>query len=69
MNETVTDGFTEQERKILLRGLRFVRSSVMLEIVEPTPKVKQDRADQLHDIAALVDHLNGTRPANTPARV
>jgi hypothetical protein len=69
MSETFTVGFTEQERKLLLRGLRYVRSSVMLEIIEPSVKVKQERADRLHDIAALVDQINDARPANTAARV
>lgn len=69
MSETFTVGFTERERKLLLQGLRFVRSSVMLEIIEPSPKVKQERADRLSNIAALVDQLNGARPANTTARV
>ncbi|MCH7685443.1 MAG: hypothetical protein IH899_01965 [Planctomycetes bacterium] len=69
MSETFTVGFTERERKLLLQGLRFVRSSVMLEIIEPSPKVKQERTDRLSNIAALVDHINDASPANTAARV
>ena len=69
MSENFTVGFTERERKLLLRGLRFVRSSVMLEIIEPSPQVKQERADQLSHIAELVEHINDASPANTAARV
>lgn len=69
MNETLTVGLTQQERKLLIQGLRFVRSNVMLEIVEPSPAVKQKREGQLRDIASLVDQLDGAQSASPTARV
>lgn len=69
MSETITVGLTRQERDLLLRGLRYVRSDVMLEIRDPSPAVEQDRQKQLREIASLVEQLNGAQSANAPAGV
>jgi hypothetical protein len=69
MSETLTVGLTTQQRELLLRGLRFVRSAVMLEVREPSPEVDADRATQVHEIGRLVDQLEGSRPAGAAARV
>jgi hypothetical protein len=69
MSETLTVGLTTQQRELLLRGLRFVRSAVMLEVREPSSEVDADRATQVHEISRLVDQLEGSRPAGAAARV
>ncbi|HEX4072080.1 MAG TPA: hypothetical protein VHX68_12940 [Planctomycetaceae bacterium] len=69
MSETLTVGLTKQQRELLLRGLRFVRSSVVLEVREPSPEVDVDRATQVREINHLVEQLEGSRPAGAAARV
>ena len=62
MSETVTVGLTDAQRDLLLRGLRYVRSSVMLEVREPSTQDDDERRHQLRDIAQLVDRLNASEP-------
>jgi hypothetical protein len=69
MSETLNVGLTKQQREILLRGLRFVRSAVMLDVREPSADVDADRATQVREIGRLVEQLEGSRPAGTAARV
>jgi hypothetical protein len=69
MSETLTVGLTTQQRDLLLRGLRFVRSAVALEIREPSPEVDADRATQMREIGRLVEQLEDTRSAGAAARV
>ena len=69
MSEAMTVGLTKDQRELLLRGLRFVRSAVALENREPSPDVVAERSTQLREIASLVEHLEGARPAGSPARV
>lgn len=53
---------TQQE--ILLKGLRYVRSSVALEMIDPTEEVEQNRRRQYAQIAELEGLLTGAaRPA------
>ena len=69
MSETLTVGLNKQQRDLLLRGLRFVRSAVMLEVREPGPEVDAERATQVREIGRLVEQLEGSRPAGAPAHV
>jgi hypothetical protein len=69
MSETLNVGLTKPQRELLLRGLRFVRSAVMLEVREPSTEVDSDRAAQVREIGRLVEQLEGSRPAGTAARV
>ncbi len=69
MSETLNVGLTKPQRELLLRGLRFVRSAVMLEVREPSAEVDADRAAQVREIGRLVEQLEGSRPAGTAARV
>ena len=59
MSDALTVGLTEDQRELLLRGLKFVRSSVMLEITDPGPEVDEQRQTQLKEINRLVEQLNG----------
>ena len=69
MSETMSVGLSKEQREILLRGLRFVRSSVALEVYDPTPELEAERAAKLREIRQLADYLEGARPAGTTARV
>ena len=69
MNETVVVEVSREQRELLLRGLRYVRSSVLLETREPSPIVVEEREEKLESILLLVDQLNGARPAPAPAPV
>jgi hypothetical protein len=62
-------GLNPNERDLLLRGLRFVRSDIMMEMIDPTPDTKQERSERLHAVETLVSQLNGTAPANAIANV
>lgn len=68
MGETLTVGLTNDQRELLLRGLRFVRSAVLLEMEEPTPDYVASRNLQLNDIESLAEQLNGSQHAGAAAR-
>ena len=53
---------TPQERDILLRGLRFVRSAVMLETRNPTRDDEYRRSAMLDEIQNLSQRLESTDP-------
>ena len=69
MNETIAVELTKEQRDLLLRGLRFVRSSVLLETRQPSAAVTAERLQSIDAISVLVDELNGARPAKTAASV
>lgn len=69
MCETVVVELTKEQRDLLLRGLRFVRSSVLLKTRQPSAEVTAERLQNIDAISVLVDELNGARPANTAASV
>lgn len=58
MNDNLTADLTKEERDILLRGLRYVRSSVMLEMSDPEVDAETDRASRLESISTLADRLS-----------
>ena len=57
MSQSLQVELTQPEREILLCGLRYMRSSIMLETREPSPDDTEKRERQLRDIAALADQL------------
>ena len=69
MDETLTVELTKEQRNLLLRGLRFIRSSVLLDMREPCSQVDELRAEQLQEIGSLVEQLRGSQPANPPVQV
>ena len=59
MNETISLDVTKEQREILLRGLRFVRSSIMLDINDlPTPESDDERRSGLRQVTELTEHLS-----------
>lgn len=48
---------TSEEREVLLRGLRYVRSALMLEMREPSRDDERRRSGQLDEIQNLCQRL------------
>ena len=69
MGKNVTVELTKRERDLLLRGLRYVRSSLILDVRDPDPELDTDREDQLQQIQLLVDQLNGVRSSRETSEV
>jgi len=57
--------FTDKDREVLLRGLRYVRSSIMLETRDPTEEDEARRGEQLQGIANIVERLNAAPSIST----
>ena len=57
---------TTQERDVLLRGLRYVRSGIMLETRDPSPNDTFLRSGQLDEIQMLCQRLESTDPLGVP---
>ena len=60
MNDAISVDLDQQERDILLRGLRHMRSSVALAVCDPTAEVQDQKARDIRDIEALMARLNGS---------
>ena len=66
MSDLIHLELTARQRELLLRGLRYVRSSRMLEIREIPDTISEERASELTEIGQLVamlDHKAGTAAA------
>ena len=50
--------FSTDEVDLLLRGLRFARSALMLDMHDPDPKVDTKRDSELAQIATLTERLS-----------
>lgn len=58
MNETINLELTKEQKEILLRGLRFVRSSIMLDINDnPTNASEEERRANLRQVTELTEHV------------
>ena len=69
MGDTLHVGLTETQRELLLRGLRYVRSSIQLNVQDPTPGIEAERTERLHEVSELVDQLSGAHPPREAAKV
>lgn len=65
MSQNLNVELTESQRDVLLQGLRFVRSSIMLDVYDPTPELVEKRQIRLKDITSLTDQLAGVSHAST----
>jgi hypothetical protein len=61
MSESLQIGINPEQREMILRGLRFVRSSVLLEMRNPTEDEADPRETRLREIEDLVEQLGGAR--------
>ena len=59
MSDLLTVELDKEQRDVILRGLRYVRSSVMLTPQEPTSQIVEGRKEELQLLAALSDLLSG----------
>ena len=62
--QEVLSGVTEKQKDLLLRGLRFVRSSVKLGMTTPTDDVVAKRRDDLQQIEALIGQIEAIAPGD-----
>lgn len=69
MRDNLTLELNPEQRQILLDGLRYVRSSVALEIIDWTPEVEKNRDRMYSLLDGLEDKLNGVSPAEKHAKV
>ena len=58
MSEPIHLELTDRQRELLLRGLRYVRSSRMLEIRDNPDTIAEERAEELSEIRNLVTMLD-----------
>ena len=65
MNDVLQVELTTSERDVLLRGLRYVRRSIMLETREPEATDEARRSDLLDNIQMLSQRLEATDPLAT----
>jgi len=61
MSDAISVDLDNQERDILLRGLRHVRSSIALAVCDPTPESEEQRDRDLQHVEELIARLNGTQ--------
>jgi len=62
--QEVLSGVTEKQKDLLLRGLRFVRSSVKLGMTTPTDDVVAKRTDDLQQVEALIGQIEAIAPGD-----
>lgn len=63
MTETNTIGLNTEQLELVVRGLRFVRSSILLEPRLPSSEVRADRESQLQEVESLIDHFSSQKNA------
>lgn len=59
MSDTYAAELTTEQKSLLLRGLRFVRSSISMDLREPSKATDAQRAAELREVDDLVGELNG----------
>ena len=69
MSDLLQLELTDRQRELLLRGLRFVRSSRMLEIRDSSDITDDKRKDELGELRELSDLLGQKTAAAKPATV
>lgn len=65
MNDVLQVELTTHERDVLLRGLRYIRRSVMLETRDPTKEDELRRSGLIDEIQMLSQRLEATDPLAT----
>lgn len=59
----VNIGINARQRELLLRGLNFIRSSVLLDTHDPAENETELRDEKLREIEDLVEQLKGAQTA------
>ncbi len=52
-------GLTKDQLDLVLRGLRYVRSSISMELLDYSEETAARRSQQLREVDSLVRQLNG----------
>ncbi len=65
---TESVGFSKEQTELVLRGLRFVRSAISMELIEYTEEGATRRSRQLREVDSLVRQLGG-KSERVPAGV
>ena len=60
MNSLLQVELTSHERDVLIRGLRYVRSAILLETRDPDPADENFRSGQLNQIQSLSERLQSS---------
>ena len=68
MSDSLTFELNDEQREVLLRGLRFVRRAIMLKQEDPTLEYVEKRSGELQDVEAL-SNLISARPVAEEAVV
>ncbi|QDU78581.1 hypothetical protein Pla110_02850 [Polystyrenella longa] len=69
MSESLSIDLTKPQLDVLMRGLRYVRSSYMMEPAEPTEIVVNERTAKLAELTRLKDQLEKAIPSGEAAKV
>ena len=65
MDDVLQIELTTHERDVLVRGLRYVRRSIMLETRDPTQQDELRRSGLIDEIQMLSQRLEATDPLTT----
>lgn len=63
MTDSQSLGLSPEQKELILRGLRFVRSAISMELCDPSDQSDARRAAQLREVDSLVRELNGQAEA------
>lgn len=63
MTDSQSLGLSPEQKELILRGLRFVRSSISMELCGPSEQSDAHRAARLREVDSLVRELNGQAEA------
>ena len=66
MSDLLSFDLSKSQRDVLLQGLRYVRSSIMLTVEDPTPEYVSERTSRLCEVSDLASLLTGA-PAEKAA--
>ena len=69
MNDLLHLELTDRQRELLLRGLRFVRSSRILEIRDSSDLTDDQRKDELGELRQLSEMLGSNTAKAKPTHV
>ncbi|WP_145362548.1 hypothetical protein [Stratiformator vulcanicus] len=64
MSEQHTVGLTTEQRDLLIRGLRFMRSSISMELIDPYEDASAGREQRLQEVADLEARLGAVATSN-----
>jgi hypothetical protein len=59
MTDIQSVGLTKDQRELVLRGLRFVRSAISMELLDYSEEGAGKRSKQLREVDSLVRELGG----------